>query len=235
LVYSPHGVVKYFTGTLGSDYHFHPEVHGTVDLSTTYYAPNSLSDGNGRRIMWGWVRVKGDGWNGALSLPRVLTLRPDGRLGMAPAPELKALRRGHNRCENLTLTPASSHLLKDIRDDCLELSAEFEPGDAAAIGLEVRQSRDDKEGTSVYFDRDHKQLIAGPARGAFELLKEEKTLRLQVFLDRSVMEVYANGRECITSPLAGKARDGLKLSLFARGGSAKVRSIDIWQLKPGTD
>ena len=234
LVYSPHGLVKYYTGTLGKDSRFQPEAQGTIDLSATYYAPNSLRDANGRRIMWGWLRVQGDGWNGALSLPRILSLRSDGRLGMEPAPELQALRGEHHRFKDLTLLPRSSHSLKDIRGDCLEIRAEFEPGDAGAFGLQIHRSPD-KEGTLVFLDRDRKQLVAGPAKGPFDLLEGEKTLSLRVFVDRSVLEVYANGRECITAPLPAKGADNLRFSLFARGGRARVTVVDVWRMKSMKD
>jgi beta-fructofuranosidase len=231
LIYSPHGPVKYATGTLTKDYRFQPSVHGTIDQSATYYAPSSLADARGRRLLWGWVRVKGDGWNGMLSLPRVLTLRPDGRLGMAPAPELKALRGKHHRWEDFTLKPTSANPLKDIRGDCLEILAEFEPGDARSFGLGLRRSPDGKDETPIRFDRGRKELQAGSARGPFEFLKGEKTLKLHIFLDRSVLEVYANGHECFTSPVAAKGKDRLGLALFAKGGNVKVKSLDIWQMK----
>jgi beta-fructofuranosidase len=239
LVYSPespahrqHGPVRYYTGTFGKDYRFRPEFHGTIDPSSTFYAPNSLEDGKGRRILWGWAQIKGDGWNGMLTLPRVLTLRPDGRLDMAPAPELEVLRGNHRRLGPLTLTPAAANLLKDVRGDCLELRLACAPGAARSVGLRVRCSADGTGGTEVLFDRDRKQLAAGKARGSFDLLPGEEGLELRVFLDRSVLEVYANGRECLTVPVGARGKDRVGLELFCRGGDLKVRRLDVWEMRP---
>jgi beta-fructofuranosidase len=238
LVYSPHGIVRYQVGTLDGDNHFKPETEGVLDLSGTYYAPNSMLDGKGgRRLMWGWLRVKGAGWNGMLTLPRVLTLRPDGRLAMQPAPELQALRGKQHHFSEVTLTPGGANPLKDVRGDCLEVLLECEPGDAATVGLRLRlrRSAEGREQTVVLFDRAKKQLQAGEARGAFELGKDEKALRLHVFLDRSVLEVYANGRECASSPVSARGKDSLGAELFCTGGPVKVRSLDVWEMKQARD
>src|SRR5262249_40373007 len=154
---------------------------------TTFYAPNTLLDDKGRRILWGWVRIKGDGWNGMLTLPRVLTLRPDGRLAMAAAPELNGLRTEPRRAADISVQPGRAHAVTEIDGNCLEGAAEFEPGTATGLGLQIRSSSDGKAATRVWFDRGRKQLSAGPARGAFDLLKDEQTVRLQVFVDRCVL------------------------------------------------
>ena len=61
--------------------------------------PQTVLDGQGRRILWGWVNDAGfnvrnpqNGWGGMQTLPRVLTLRSDGMLGFAPPKELQSLR-----------------------------------------------------------------------------------------------------------------------------------------------
>jgi hypothetical protein len=47
------------------------------------------------------------------------------------------------------------------------------------------------------------------------------------------MEVYANGRECVTIPVSASATDNLTFNLFARGGGTRATSIAVWQLKSG--
>src|SRR5205823_11832353 len=72
LIYSPHGPVRYYTGTFDPKAcRFTPGHHGTLDHGSAFYAPNSLQDGKGRRLLWGWVKgfKEGRGWNGCLTLP----------------------------------------------------------------------------------------------------------------------------------------------------------------------
>jgi sucrose-6-phosphate hydrolase SacC (GH32 family) len=57
-------------------------------------------------------------------------------------------------------------------------------------------------------------------------------LRLRLFLDRSVLEVFANSRQCITQRIYPTRRDSLGVLLFARGGSVRVKSVQAWDLAP---
>ena len=63
----------------------------------------------------------------------------------------------------------------------------------------------------------------------FALLSGE-LLRLQIFLDRSILEVFANGRQCITQRIYPTRRDSLGTVLFSRGGSTQVRSLEAWDI-----
>ena len=67
---------------------FTPTARGLLD-SGNFYAPKSMLDANGRRILWGWVteaRPEAEfvraGWAGAMALPRVLHVSADGQLTM---------------------------------------------------------------------------------------------------------------------------------------------------------
>ena len=64
--------------------------------------------------------------------------------------------------------------------------------------------------------------------GALELSPGE-LLRLRVFVDCSVIEVYANDCACITSRVYPLRSDSAGVRVFTRG-EARVNSIDIWRL-----
>src|SRR5262249_32779114 len=94
LIVSQGQPVQYFVGSLdGATMKFAAQTRGVMDYGN-YYAPNCLADASGRRILWGWVNgFKGGlGWNGCLTLPRVLSLASDGTLRQRPAPEVAKLR-----------------------------------------------------------------------------------------------------------------------------------------------
>ena len=62
-----------------------------------------------------------------------------------------------------------------------------------------------------------------------------ETLKLRIFLDRSVLEVFANGRQCITQRIYPTRPDSVSVRLFARGGSVNVKSVEAWDMAPAHD
>lgn len=240
----------YMTGTY-ADGRFTPQVMRRLDLGPDYYAPATMSDAAGRRVVWGWswearrrLLQKAAGWAGIMALPRVLTMRPDGLLGVAPVPELAALRWRHFRRTDLVLTPASGNPLSDVQGDCLEILARIELGPVTAIGLKVRRSPDDEEYTLVWYDgvtgcltvdRDRASLSPGSHRGVHGgpiPPGDDRMFTLHVFLDRTIVEVYANDSACLTERIYPAREDSRGVELSVQGGSALVREIDIWELAP---
>ena len=225
----------------------------------------TLLDGKGRRIFWGWImeaRPHDNGWASVASLPRVLSLAEDNSLRIEPAPELEVLRGNPRQRENVTVSGELP--LQDVWGDCLEISAVIEPGDAKEFGLKVRCSPDGAEETPIVFSPAAKTLktelgkstldpsvkyewasegfvkdrgmspdqrFAREQAAPFEL-KPGEPLRLRVFLDRSVLEVFANERLCLTQRIYPSRADSLGVTLFTRGGSVKVKSIVAWDMSP---
>jgi len=66
-------------------------------------------------------------------------------------------------------------------------------------------------------------------------LRPGETVKLRVFLDRSVLEVFANGRQCITSRIYPTRSDSMGVTLFSRRGSAEVKSVEAWDIAPAND
>ena len=129
-----------------------------------------------------------------------------------------------------------------VQGDCLEIIAAFEPGDATSCGVMVRCSPGGEERTLIVYDRvakrltiDRDQSSLDPAayRGvhgdSFDLGLDER-LTLHIFLDRSIVEVYANERACLTARIYPSRADSLGVSLFSRDGRARVRALDAWEL-----
>jgi len=62
-------------------------------------------------------------------------------------------------------------------------------------------------------------------------LAPDETLKLRVFIDRSVIEVFVNGRQCVAQRVYPGRPDSLWVSLRAQGGEAVLRSLDAWKMK----
>ena len=93
-----------------------------------------MKDPRNRIILWAWIRATGiKGWNGCLSLPRILSLGQDNKLRYAPLPELEKLRKKHYKFSNIVISQNSNEILKKIRSKHLEIAIEFELLDAESF------------------------------------------------------------------------------------------------------
>ena len=63
------------------------------------------------------------------------------------------------------------------------------------------------------------------------LLEEGETLRLRIFVDRSIVEVFANGKQCVAARVYPGREDSAGVSLRAQGSSALLRSLSAWQMR----
>ena len=81
--------------------------------------------------------------------------------------------------------------------------------------------------------REDKRVVTAQ-EAPFELLPGE-SLKLHIFLDRSVLEVFANGRQCVTQRIYPTRSDSIGVALFSRGRSVDVKSLDAWDMAPANE
>ncbi|QGQ99548.1 glycoside hydrolase family 32 protein [Paenibacillus psychroresistens] len=251
LIYSPSNVVRYYIGTWNEDFTFTPEAEGIVDYSgwQGFYAPNNLLDGQGRRIMWGWLTEVARGafpvigeWAGVQSLPRILSLAESGKLQYQPAPELQMLRNSHHTFETRNI--AVGEWLTGVQGRSLEIIAEFKlENETIPFGIKVLQSPDGEEETVIVYDpsfgtlsveRGKSSLSDKPHKsnliGRLDIKKGQK-LTLHVFVDHSVIEVFANEITCISTRIYPTLEQSVNVSVFALNeASVTLLQLDIWEL-----
>jgi sucrose-6-phosphate hydrolase SacC (GH32 family) len=155
------------------------------------------------------------------------------------------LRGAHRRWEDLDVSDAASPLLlSEIQGDALELRVVFDlhSSTAQTFGLHVRRSPAAEEDTAIVFDRassrlrvdrEHASLTATSYRGMDGGpidLAGAGALTLRIFLDRSVVEIYANERACLTERIYPTRPDSVGVALLACDGQVCVRSLDVWEM-----
>ncbi|HZG69540.1 MAG TPA: GH32 C-terminal domain-containing protein, partial [Herpetosiphonaceae bacterium] len=239
-----------FVGTYAG-HRFVPERLQKLDYGDRFfYAPQTMLDDQGRRIVFGWIPEGRDaeaqlraGWSGVMSLPRVLSLAPDGGLHVAPAQELTALRGTHRRVTAIPIGETVPDWPDDLRGDTVEISAVIDLGNAAEVGLKVRSAPDGVEQTTIVYDRAGRRLVLNRERSSTDESAERSAhsaplelapgepLVLRVFLDRSVIEVFANERVTLTSRVYPAGAQSAGITPLVRGGTAKLRELDLWQIR----
>ena len=63
------------------------------------------------------------------------------------------------------------------------------------------------------------------------ILRKSEPLKLRVFVDRSVVEVFAGGRQYAALRVYPGREDSVGVSLRAQGQEATLKSLDAWQMK----
>jgi sucrose-6-phosphate hydrolase SacC (GH32 family) len=66
-------------------------------------------------------------------------------------------------------------------------------------------------------------------RAPFELKKGE-TLQLDIFIDNAIVEVFANGRECITQVVYPEMENSNEVKFFSGDEKIKVESVEVWKM-----
>ncbi len=238
----------YMVGDYAGD-HFVPSHQGEVDGGGHFYAPQTLRDDRGRRLMWGWLwegrsreAQVAAGWAGVMSLPRVLTLQPDGTVGWAFAEELTALRSAPLNLPPQALPAGEVDLSDRVYGDALELRATFAPAPGATTpyGLWLRGSPRGEERTllaysptegALFVDRSRSSLgedTERDVRSTALALTDREGLSLHLYLDHSVLEVVANGRACLSSRVYPTRADSLGVGVLSGGGT--LQGLQAWTM-----
>ena len=258
LCISHHRGARYYIGTWNGK-QFTPETHHRMNWpGGTMFAPETLLDNKGRRILWSWVLDRKSGVSsGTMSMPRVLTLSKDKKsLNIEPAKEIELLR--YNKAEEKPfVVPAGRTVeLNHIKGKSLEVDLTIDPGSARRFGLNLFASTDGREHTPVAIDLDKKTLTVGmtsssldkPAYREFvmfhepnpdmqtqeaplEIQKGEK-IHIRAFIDKSILEVFVNGKQCITQVVYPTLADAQHVQVFSEDGSIRVESAKGWSLFP---
>lgn len=238
---------------------FTPETHHRMNWpGGTFFAPETLLDDKGRRILWSWVLDSKSGVSsGTMSMPRVLSLSKDKKsLLIEPPKEIELLRYQPVVGKPFSVTPAKPVSLPGITGNSLELDLTIDPGQAKRFGLKLYRSPDGQEETPVVFDLEKNTVSIDTRKSSLDTInyrrfamvkdpdafvaiqeapftrqKGEK-IRLRVFLDKSMLEVFVNGRQCITQVVYPTSKDATGLLVFSNDAPVKVEQVRSWNLFP---
>jgi beta-fructofuranosidase len=241
LIYSTIGKAYWQSGELDPEtMTFHPEQAGILDYGALY-APKTQLDKSGNRILWGWIRetrkledYKASGWAGVMSLPRVLSLAPDGRIRTSVAKEVSQLRKREQ----------TIHVTKDEMENQRQIAGLRVGGRAGEILCTVHRESEPLQ-LSLYSSAGAADLwlsLRYDPRHLGEILIDnqpfpltsaaQEDLNLHLYIDGSVIEVFVNSQVVYTKriyPLSSSAED---LCLQWTGRTSNIVGLSVWQLSP---
>jgi beta-fructofuranosidase len=148
-------------------------------------------------------------------------------------------------------------VLEGIAGNAIEIAAQIDPNQAPMVEMNVLRSPHREEVTRIAFYRKRgfrdlswgdggrqslimidssysscaPDVLSRAPETAPILLGEDEPLRLRVFVDKSVVEVFANGKQCVALRVYPDREDSVGVSLRAQGHGALLNSLDVWQMK----
>ena len=229
--------------------------HGQVNVGGVL-APSAREDGSGGVInILSINESKQDAvFDEIMSLPQRLTLGEDKRLRIEPVSAVETLRGEHRRFPETMLFPEKEMVLP-LRSNVIELSIEIDTRQARWVQLNVLRSANAEERTSItfypkdntfsdrWYEKQETIVLDGSSSSILPNIwarppeiaavnRANENLKLRVFVDRSVVEVFANGRQYLAMRVYPGRKDSLGISLKAHGEKAVLKRLDAWQMKP---
>lgn len=245
--------VFYWIGTWDRDnYKFIPDqdAPSKLDVGDGYLtAESGMVTPDGRTVVYSMVQnVRTPqaeyqaGWAHNLALPVSLSLDGQDELRIEPIQELQSLRGAKLVDFADKDLQTANQLIGNVKGDLLEIVMEIDPGEAQKFGLKVRRSDNGQEETLIYYDKANETFnvdrtkssidpdvrVDGIQGGYVDLNGEN--LKLHIFLDRSVVEAFANNKKKLTTRVYAGRYDSLGLKVWADNNDITVKSMEVWEM-----
>ncbi len=226
-----------------------------LDYGKDNYALVSWSDApDNRRTAIGWMsnwqyaaEVPTRQFRSANTLPREISLftGEDGQIYAAstPSPELTALRgRLAVNTKSISVnTKGKTIALPAENQGVCEIVMDLEPGKAGNLSLTFSNDKGEKvvmtysvADATLSFDRRESGIIDFsqdfPAVTVTPTFNTGKSMPLQIFIDRSSMEVFANDGKGVMTNLVFPTVPYDKLTFSTDSGTAKVTNLKIYSI-----
>jgi beta-fructofuranosidase len=180
------------------------------------------------------------GWTHLYSIPRIWELH-DGKICQRPYPALQQLRDKHFSFPAQT---AADSLPFHAGSHQLEVDLTLNPGNARHFGFYLCKNADGTEYTHIYYDADKHEMVVDQTHATLRKdifhwaqkdsydLPANKPVRLHLFIDGSVVEVFINERDAFTTRIFPSKADSNQIGLFSEGGTLRLEKADVWTLRP---
>lgn len=256
LIFSPMGLENITTMYLVGDMDYSTgkftwSTKGQIDFGCDFYAPQSLCDDKGRRILIGWANSwpwmpwfngfgpsQEDGWNGAMSIPRVVELDESGKLKFTPIDEIKEFRKNHKEYRNISCT-SGTFLININNTNCYEIEFEIDLAKTSAKELVLKLRETDTESTLVKWDLNNKKLIFDRDKSdnynsgikSCDLELKDRILKGRILSDVTSLEIFTDNNKVTMSSNIYPGECNNKIELLAVDGDVYINKFETWNIE----
>jgi beta-fructofuranosidase len=226
-------------------------------LPSGVHAPSATPDGKDIIVLFNMNPGKAtQGWNQIMTLPRMLSLTGRDHISVEPAGDVESLRWQHMHIGKRDVPANEDVVLETVAGNAIEIKAEIAPSFASCVELQVLRSPGKEEYTRVAFYRDQgyrdrsrtnglqysaitldgtyastaSDIKMRPPETAQVYVAPDDSLKLRVFVDKSVVEVFVNGKQCVAMRVYPDRADSVGVALRSQGLASTLLSLDAWQM-----
>lgn len=220
-----------------------------LDHGPDFYAPALLRAPEGRWLLWGWTPeartadwAHEAGWAGALTLPREITLEPDGSVHQQPAHELLGLRakRAVSRSGQVGQQPVD---LGEV-DQSFDLIASVTTNGISRTHLRLVTTPDGTEYLDLSIDPGAGQVVVDRthasrdprASGGVHLIPHPDasipgaSVDLRLVVDGSIAELYLPKGQVLTARFYPTGHPPWRLQLRGSETATTSFTVEAWNL-----
>ncbi|MCY3620622.1 MAG: glycoside hydrolase family 32 protein [Gammaproteobacteria bacterium] len=221
------------------------------------HAPSATPDGRDVVVIFNMNPGKPSaGWNQIMSLPRRLSLGDGDELLQEPVEAVASCRQSRLGGRPQSLPANREVVLDDLSGDALEIRAVIAPSAASMVELNVLRSPNREEVTRIAFYRDRgyrdtvlrrhhiaslvtldtsysssaSDVSSRAPETAPVRLGTEEPLELRVFVDKSIVEAFVNGKQCVAARVYPDRADSTGISFRSQGRASEITELDVWEM-----
>ncbi|MCK5812493.1 MAG: glycoside hydrolase family 32 protein [Clostridiales bacterium] len=222
------------------------------------HAPSATPDKNGGVIVIYNVNTgnKTGVMKSVMTLPRRLTLE-DNILAIEPAGDYQSLRYNHRSIQKTLLKADKETSFNNICGNTVEIIANIDVKETNLIEFNVLQSDNEVTKIKYYHMRGYNKsyrnkdvyninsvleidssrssissnILTRPTESMQFETKETEPLNLHIFIDRSIIEVFVNNKECASIRVYPKNPESIGISIMSKGRDTLLNSLSIWNMK----
>jgi sucrose-6-phosphate hydrolase SacC (GH32 family) len=221
-----------------------------LELFNHLLAPTPMRDENGRVVVMGIIpderspqELWSAGWAHLYSLPRVLSIDDRGHITQKPHESVKRLCRPLNSMADISVEATKVYELPDIAEKSMYLSATFKKGASRSMSVLLRRSPDGREQTEILYDWERRRLTLNRSYSSLDdktkrdrqeveyVTAEPDGLRLEVFVDRSVVEVFLDDRAAFATRIYPTLDHSDRVAFTSAGTGATVENLSVARLE----
>ena len=244
LVYGSNALGRYEIGTYNGSV-FKSEKRGILDAGPASYATQWYKDESGRNLAISWMgnwpttkwASRVNGWAGQQSVTRELFLRKDGGLGSRPIKELDSLATGRTKVLRRLKVGEKGMTIGKSNTARVKLTVDLAKASSSSFTLSLFESR--SESTLLTYHVDNRTMILDTTNAGYgqagrweaTIAKpEDDKLRLDVFLDRSVLEVFVGDGTVFSAVVWPRYKESTGIRVAGNKGTVSLETVSITPL-----